>query len=599
MCRRSIAARRDWRACVYLTLWEGIGWCSVTTPSAAPLTHPVVLGAAELTRCRHRIFKQSTAPVGLPMPEVATGVKQRQDAAREHRAQLGEALRSQHSGTWVDASHSERADGGRYRSRADITEDAMLDGVDRIWQATFATERDTGRRGGVELLIRDADNGGYIPVLVVNHKTTDPGSGAVTSGLNSWSPAVDERRKIRSQTRDQVRLAHLTRMLEGLGMASPAQVGGVIGYDADCILVYELGGEDGILAGYDARFADRQAVAQGVTETVPARISECASCPWWEDLGPVRGCSAVLREMRDVSLVVRGEQSVRLRELGIATIDQLAAWQGPPPEEWRGHGFDDAVIGAQAWLADVPVVRRHEVVSVPRADVEVDVDMESYQEFGAYLWGTFTTVDGVSDGYRPFVTWDPLPTQDEARSFAEFWTWLMQLRAETLALGKTFAAYCYSQNAENKWLLGSARRFEGRPGVPPLREVQDFIESEHWVDVFEHVGRHFVSPHGKGLKVLARYAGFDWRDAEAGGEASMTWYRAAVGYDGPVDDTQRTRLLEYNEDDVLATKVLREWMSEVATAAVPSIAELAANHSAPAAAEAAPETPADPAASAD
>lgn len=550
----------------------------MTTPHAAASAHSVVLGAAELTRCRHRIFKQSTAPVGLPMPEVPTGVRQRQDAAREHRAQIGETLQGQYGDTWVDASRPERdaATGSRSRSRAEITEDAMLDGVDRIWQAVFATQRDTGRRGGVELLMRDEVCGGYIPVLVVNHKVTDPGSGAVTSGLHEWAPEVDERRKVRSQTRDQVRLAHLTRMLEALGMATPAQVGGVIGYDADCILTYELGGEDGILAGYDARYADRQAVAQGLTATVPARIAECSSCPWWEDLGPVRGCSAVLRDMRDVSLVVRGEQSGRLREMGIGTIDQLAAWDGPAPEEWRGNGFADAVIKAQAWLVDVRLVRRHERVHVPRADVEVDVDMESYQEFGAYMWGTLTTVDGVDEGYRPFVTWDPLPTEDEARSFAEFWGWLMRLRADTLARGKTFAAYCYSQNAENKWLLGSARRFEGRPGIPPLREVQDFIESEHWVDVLEYVGEHFVSPQGKGLKVLARYAGFDWRDDEAGGEASMAWYRAAVGYDGDVDESQRTRLLEYNEDDVRATKVLREWMVEVATDAVLSVADLRA-----------------------
>ncbi|WP_051461607.1 TM0106 family RecB-like putative nuclease [Tomitella biformata] len=545
----------------------------MTTPSAAPPTRPVVLGAAELTRCRHRIFKQSTAPVDLPMPELATGVKQRQDAAREHRAQIGETLRRQHPGSWVDASRPER-DGPRHRSRREITEDAMLDGVDRIWQAAFVTQADTGRRGHAELLIRDAENGGYIPVLVVNHKVTDPGSGAVTSTVDKWAPAVDERRKVRSQARDQVRLAHLTRMLENLGMATPAQVGGTIGYDADCMLTYELGGENGILASYDGRWADRQGVAQGLIETVPARISECSTCPWWADLGPVRGCSEVLREMRDVSLVVRGEQAVRLREMGIGTIDQLAAWDGPEPEEWRGNGFADAIIGAQAWLADVLLVRRHDEVAVPRADVEVDVDMESYQEFGAYLWGTFTTSDGVDAGYRPFVTWDPLPTEDEARSFAEFWTWLMRMLEDTVGRGRTFAAYCYSQNAENKWLLGSARRFEGRPGIPPLREVQDFIESEHWVDVFQYVGEHFVSPHGKGLKVLARYAGFDWRDAEASGEASMTWYRAAVGYDGPVDDTQRARLLEYNEDDVRATKILREWMSEVATGAVLSVADL-------------------------
>src|SRR5699024_4520419 len=144
------------------------------------------------------------------------------------------------------------------------------------------------------------------------------------------------------------------------------------------------------------------------------------------------------------------------------------------------------------------------------------------------LWGALVTDGGADTGYRASVTWEPLPTADEARSFAEFWTWLMRLRDETVAGGRTFAAYCYSQNAENKWLLESARRFQGRPAVPPVAEVREFIESDHWVDIFEHVGAHFVSPRGRGLKVLARFAGFDWRDEEAGGEASMGWYRQAV-----------------------------------------------------------------------
>ncbi|MBM4570288.1 recombinase RecB, partial [Rhodococcus hoagii] len=69
-------------------------------------------------------------------------------------------------------------------------------------------------------------------------------------------------------------------------------------------------------------------------------------------------------------------------------------------------------------------------------------------------------------------------------------------------------------------------------------------------------------------------AGFHWRDAEANGEASMSWYREAVGYDGDPDLTQRQRLLEYNEDDVIATKVLREWMSERAAAEIPHESEL-------------------------
>ena len=80
--------------------------------------------------------------------------------------------------------------------------------------------------------------------------------------------------------------------------------------------------------------------------------------------------------------------------------------------------------------------------------------------------------------------------------------------------------------------------------------------------------------NGKGLKKIAPLAGHRWRDDEAGGEASMSWYREAVGYEGSPDPSQRQRLLEYNEDDVIATKILREWMTDRAVQEIPHIDDL-------------------------
>ncbi|MGZ4521128.1 MAG: TM0106 family RecB-like putative nuclease, partial [Mycobacteriaceae bacterium] len=156
-----------------------------------------------------------------------------------------------------------------------------------------------------------------------------------------------------------------------------------------------------------------------------------------------------------------------------------------------------------------------------------------------------------------------------------FWTWLMAARAEAAEQGRTFAAYCYSEAAENRWLLASARRFAGMAGIPTTEQVQEFIDSEQWVDVYAAVGAAFLCPLGKGLKKVAPVAGFSWRDPEAGGEASMGWYRVAVGMDGGVPDmVQRQRLLDYNADDVWATKMLREWMDSPAVREVPLASEL-------------------------
>ena len=168
-----------------------------------------------------------------------------------------------------------------------------------------------------------------------------------------------------------------------------------------------------------------------------------------------------------------------------------------------------------------------------------------------------------------------MPSDDEARSFAEFWTWFTAIRERAHERGLTFRAYCYNELAENRWMLASAERFAGKPGIPPVSEVRKFIGSDEWVDLFASVRDQFLCPNGKGLKVIAPSAGFAWRDAEAGGENSMRWYRDAVGWNGGVpDETQRQRLLEYNEDDVRATWVIRCWMTSEDVRGIPYTGEL-------------------------
>jgi predicted RecB family nuclease len=108
-----------------------------------------------------------------------------------------------------------------------------------------------------------------------------------------------------------------------------------------------------------------------------------------------------------------------------------------------------------------------------------------------------------------------------------------------------------------------------------VEEIEAFIADPCWVDLFAVVSEWFLCAHGKGLKRIAPAAGFAWRDVEASGENSMRWYRDAVGMDGaPPDAGQRTRLLEYNADDVAATQALREWMTSPAIEEVPLAADL-------------------------
>ncbi|GAC01869.1 hypothetical protein GONAM_35_00390 [Gordonia namibiensis NBRC 108229] len=541
----------------------------------------VVLSPRDLAGCEHRValdFGHEGRPGTEPDPP---GVQRRKEAAADHRAAVRDLLRGIHSdqpGAFLAVDPESRA-----ADRVAATMKACDAGVAWIWNAALPTDVEHGRRGHAELLVRVGD--GYVPVIVVNHRITQPAKTApdpsrppslVTSPLWGWAPTPDPYRTARPNRRDALRLAQLTAMLVEIGRAPSTESGGlrggVIGVDADCIVVHDTGA---MLDDYHEVLDRRRAIAAQQVPTEPRRVAECRSCPWWVKCGPE------LEAVRDVSLVATGNQGTALIEAGITTIDQLAAHRGDPPENWPGSArFDDAVIGAIAWLTGTELVRRLDTPRVYRADVEVDVDMESYGEHGAYLWGTLRTDTTAPDEpvvYRPFVTWDPLPTRDEARSFAEFWAWLTAERLAARQSGKTFAAYCYSQQAENRWLLGSADRFAGEPGIPTRREVEAFIASDEWVDIYEAVGENFICPRGKGLKRVAPVAGFAWRDDDASGEASMEWYRAAVALGGGRPDLgQRERLLEYNEDDVRATKVLREWISGSAVDDVPHERDLLA-----------------------
>lgn len=541
----------------------------------------MLLDAGVVTRCRRRVHLDNDPQArDLPKAPVDPGIEQRVSDAADHRRAIADRLEAALGESWArvprDASR-------RQRERETLT--AMRDGVRFISGAQLPADPEAGRFGGIDLLVRV--DSGYLPVLVVRHKTTDPGNGARTSPVEDPLPGSarrDPRRKVRSQPRDQLRLAHLVRLLAACGMAAPGNpTGGVIGVDGDVVVWHDLlapnwpGGRTA-LAEYDARFTDRVAVATAAATgaeplALPSRVTECKGCPWWPT------CSAELRDARDVSLVVRGEDATALRGADVHTVDDLAAMT---PERGAGTALGaartaEAVLLAKAWLRDLPLVRRVRELDVPRADVEIDVDMESYADSGAYMWGCWLSGVDVDEepGYRAFVTWDPLPSDDEARSFAEFWCWFTAVRERAHARGLTFRAYCYNELAENRWMLSSAERFAGKPGIPEVSEVRRFIGSGEWVDLFAAVRDQFLCPQGKGLKVIAPSAGFAWRDPEASGENSMRWYRDAVGLDGQrPEPSQRRRLLEYNEDDVRATLAVRRWMTSPEAGEIPFTEDL-------------------------
>ena len=257
-----------------------------------------------------------------------------------------------------------------------------------------------------------------------------------------------------------------------------------------------------------------------------------------------------------------------LRKAGVATAADLATLDDTTLsyKALSGANLKLAIERARAAISKQPfLVSGRAEVSVPRADLEIDLDME-HADGGTYLWGAVVTAKGnvpddvaaLSGTYVSFVDFGILGDGGEVRLVVGLLDWIDALTAAVEQLGSTWLVAFYS-HAE----IDELRRIAKLSGDSDVAaRVEQVAKSSNWVDLRIVVEDNLVVGHGFGLKKLAPYAGFAWRDEDPSGSASMTWYDKAVGATTALEREQnRERLLAYNEDDCRATLALREWLS--------------------------------------
>ena len=542
----------------------------------------------EILACPHRVALSRGEPFDFAAPQPSVEIQRRRRDA--------EAMRDRVIAELLDV----HADAAR-PTGVDETIKHLDEGTGLIVSPHLPEDVAGRRRARVQALVRVGRVGTrftYAPLLIKNIEVVETAlTRRILEGtLEALTPAealftngVGVRSSL-SVTRTGITLAHATRVLGALGYASAAAHAGVIDRRRR-VFWFDLAGRDYPrfnLAAYDEFYARRLAVIEdherwlhegGPFPTSAYWHRDCLDCPY------ASHCQSELEATDDVSLTrfTTASQQLLLREHGVTTRARLATLDPRRARSARRRVADDSlegVLGASIDKLDDLIYRARAHVSggplriadveqmgCPSADVEVDIDMESYGD-ATYLWGAVVHVadaareraGAMTPGYRYFVNWDELDADAEATLFARFWAWFDALRATCRAAGLSLAAYCFWAQAED----GAMNRAVAVPvpGGPTIEDLREFREARpsQWVDLHALAKSQIQTEGPLGLKLLATGAGFSWRDPTPGGEASMAWYEVARG-SGPLAEASRGRILNYNEDDCRATKALRDWLN--------------------------------------
>ncbi len=486
---------------------------------------------------------------------------------------------------------------------------ALASGADVVIGGCLPVDLDGHRVGYPDVLVRatapGAERPTYYPAEVKWHKilersrrpmTEDEAPPAVAYSTLT-APAPGELRltghglRFGSRAADFVQLAHYHRMLEAAGFAAEPAWAGVIGTDellphpviawADltepAIRTFSRSHPDGWrlrspLERYDHEHGYRVDVARvaaqqtGDPEHDPTPLvrpivnAECGRCQWWEHCRPQLDPDDVSLRIDKGALDLR--EIAALRQHGIGTITDLVGADLDAllvtylPEVTHRPGAEPrlrlAARRARMLINGVAFSRETiGPIDLPAAEVEIDFDIESAADGRIYLWGFLVSTEGGPGTYHEFSRFDDLGDAGEAALAAEAFSWLRSMVEATGSL----AVYHYSG-----YEVTRIRELAQREQDPLLDWAVAYAE-EQFIDLLEVVKTHFFGVGGLGLKLIANHAGFTWRDDDPGGLNSQRWFADAVHSPDPATrDLARIRVLEYNEDDVIATRHLRGWL---------------------------------------
>ena len=283
-------------------------------------------------------------------------------------------------------------------------------------------------------------------------------------------------------------------------------------------------------------------------EPLAALCAACKLCHWRSH------CLAQLKQDDDLTLIPElGRAKRDAMSPHIKTVHDLA--QADLTELVVGQKTIFPRISAKtirrfqtrAELLATPYAQPYikEPITLPAADIELFFDVETDpMRDCCYLHGFIERHRSKPDKETYHAFFADLPTAEQERNaFAQTMDFLRSRDA--------CVVYYYS-HYERTTLRRLQKRF---PDIASKEEIENLFSPPSAIDLYTDVVRKKTEwpTNDYSIKTLASFLGFKWRDKEPSGAASIEWYHRWVE---TKDGRIRQRILDYNEDDCIAMRVL-------------------------------------------
>jgi uncharacterized protein len=274
----------------------------------------------------------------------------------------------------------------------------------------------------------------------------------------------------------------------------------------------------------------------------PFLKSGCKRTPWYSlCFEEAKGCD-------DVSLIFKISQADqrRLYDIGIKTVNDLALSDvndlQAKLEDWPFDKIVRFTNQAKVLSTNEPLVIRKSIFPKDKKyEIYFDVESDPTRDIH-YLLGLL--IKNNDSGFIEYKYFFANNKEEEKIIWKNFLDLLAELN--------DFIIYHYAYLEKQVFDV-----FSVKYGVPATIAAK-FRENS--IDLYEQVINSVVLPlYFYSLKDVAGYIGYKWNDPEAGGAESVLWYNNWLE---TKDNNLFNKLLKYNEDDVRATLLIKDWLEK-------------------------------------